>query len=56
MLHLAFCDQLFFVALGRVSGDLARPEGDAHNGVRTSHDAKRQEVDQDCHTHVVSGI
>lgn len=52
--HLAFGKKLLPVVLGRVSGDLTRPEGDPHGCVGTSHNAKGQEVDQQSHAHVVS--
>lgn len=43
------------VAVGGVSGYLARPEGDAHHGVGASYHQKRQEVDQDGHAEVIPG-
>lgn len=52
--HLSFGNKLLFVVFGRVSWNLTCPQGDAHGRVRTSHNAKGQEVDQQCHAHVVS--
>lgn len=53
--HLAFGSELLFVVFRGISRDLTRPQRDAHSRIGASHDAKGQEVDQQCHTNIISG-
>lgn len=54
--YLSFSDQLLPIAIGGVSRDLTGPEGHPHHQISTTHHQKRQEVDEDGHTHVVPAL